>query len=144
MLDLPTPTAIEIPQTGYCAMQDAVQSAAPEEACGLLAGGFGASTYRVRLVIPTTNILHSAVRYRIAPQEQLNAFERIEAAGLELVGIYHSHPNGPAHPSATDLAEAYYPDAVYLIWSAENESWECAAFLLQNGQVTPVKMVIIV
>jgi len=112
----------------------------PEEACGLLAGTMSANFYQVEQVIPTTNILRSPERYRIDPVEQLRAFERIEAAGLELVGIYHSHPQGPRHPSETDLAEAYYPEAVYLIWAGPCGAWECAGFCIQNRQALPVKV----
>ena len=38
------------------------------------------------------NAERSAVRFRMEPRAQWRAFQRIEAAGLELVGIYHSHP----------------------------------------------------
>ncbi len=38
-----------------------------------------------------------------------------EDAGLELLAIYHSHPRGPATPSETDVARAFYPEAIYLI-----------------------------
>jgi proteasome lid subunit RPN8/RPN11 len=47
----------------------------------------------------------------------------MEAQGLEMVGIYHSHPHGPDSPSPTDIAEAYYPDAVYLIWFRQDGEW---------------------
>jgi proteasome lid subunit RPN8/RPN11 len=65
-----------------------VESRAPQEACGLLAGK-GDITLEV---IPITNELHSTVRFRMDPIEQLRAFQLIDDQGLELVGIYHSHP----------------------------------------------------
>jgi proteasome lid subunit RPN8/RPN11 len=34
---------------------------------------------------------------------------------LEILGVYHSHPRGPAVPSSTDVAEAYYPEWLYVI-----------------------------
>jgi proteasome lid subunit RPN8/RPN11 len=40
-----------------------------------------------------------------------------EDAGLELVAIYHSHPQGPEGPSETDIERAGYPQAVYIICS---------------------------
>jgi proteasome lid subunit RPN8/RPN11 len=94
----------------------------------------------VAAVIPTTNELHSPVRYRIDPKEQIAAFIQIEAQGLELVGIYHSHPAGPLDPSPSDIAEAFYPAAVYLIWSALASDWQCRAFLIQDGRVIPVEI----
>ena len=124
-------------------MRRQVADRAPEEACGLLSGQIEARIYRVAAVIPTTNELHSPVRYRIDPHEQIAAFNRIDAQGLELVGIYHSHPAGPPGPSPTDIAEAYYPEAVYLIWSSPAGDWQCTAFLIQDGQVTPVEISVI-
>ncbi len=41
----------------------------------------------------------------------------IRAAGLELLGIYHSHPTGENKPSARDIERAYYPEAAYFIVS---------------------------
>ena len=41
----------------------------------------------------------------------------IRAAKLELLGIYHSHPNGKNEPSARDIELAYYPDTAYFILS---------------------------
>jgi proteasome lid subunit RPN8/RPN11 len=139
-LNIPTPGAIQIRQSDLETMRLAVAGTVPEEACGLLAGTIHEDLYQVELVVPTTNILHSPVRYRMDPTEQLHALERIDAAGLELVGIYHSHPQGPDHPSPTDLAEAYYPEVVYLIWSGQHGAWECAAFRLQNGQASIVEI----
>jgi len=122
------------------AMLEHVQKQAPEEACGLLGGQRAGARARVALVIPITNALHSATRYRMEPQEQLAAFNRLDAAGLELLAIYHSHPKGPATPSATDLAEAYYPEAVHLIWSAQEGRWECRGYRLSNGRFQPVEL----
>ncbi len=132
------PEQISLTQQHWEQMLDDAAMRAPQEACGLLAGQIAGSAYRAVRVIPTTNVLHSPVRYRMDPYEQLAAFEQMEALELELVGIYHSHPQGPPTPSATDLAEAYYPDAVYLIWCGNNGKWECNGFHLQSGQVNPV------
>lgn len=96
----------------------------PEEACGLL-GGRGES---VSVVIPVTNHLHSPVRFRMDPNELLRALERLDAEGLDLLGIFHSHPRGPAMPSETDLLEYAYPDSLMLIVSPVGEDWQLRAF----------------
>jgi proteasome lid subunit RPN8/RPN11 len=116
---------------------DAAQRA-PLEACGLLAGRIEDNRYVALEVIPTANQLQSPVRFRIEPHQLLAAFDLIEGRGLELLAIYHSHPNGPDHPSETDVAEAYYPDTIALIWSARGGVWSGKAFLLQSGQAHPV------
>ncbi|MBK9781719.1 MAG: M67 family metallopeptidase [Anaerolineales bacterium] len=90
----------------------------PYEACGLLAGR-GSSVENVLMV---TNQAQSPVRYLMDPIEQLHAFEWIEAQGLDLLGIFHSHPTGPETVSPTDIAEAAY-DVVYVIVSRSNGIW---------------------
>lgn len=113
-----------------------VHHLAPEEACGLIAGLEHVATE----VIPITNILHSPVRYRMHPQEQLEAFNHVETHGWELLGIYHSHPTGPAFPSAKDVAEAAYPGVIHLIWSRSNGAWQCRGFIMEEDQVQEVTL----
>jgi len=67
-------------------------------------------------------------RYVIDPREQLKAFRSIDAAGEELIGIYHSHPVSQPYPSPTDRAEAHYPDAVYVLVSLRTATPEVRAF----------------
>ena len=107
---------------------------APEEACGLLAG----KGEKVQAVIPVTNALHSRVRYRMEPTEQLKAFLEIERQGWELIGVYHTHPHGPEEPSLTDKDEAYYPESVYVILSGQAGGWQCRGFFIQGDQISEV------
>lgn len=117
-------------------MRTEAQKYAPEEACGLLAGQEG----RASEIFSIPNSLHSPVRYRMDPHDQWEAFQSMEARGLDLVGIYHSHPSGPEIPSLTDIAEAYYPEVVYLIWSQKSGGWQCRGFQIQNGVVKDVPL----
>ena len=77
--------------------------------------------------LPTT-------RYVIDPLEQLKAFRSIDAAGEELLGIYHSHPVSQPYPSPTDRAEAHYPDAVYVLVSVRTPTPEVAAFRIGSDE----------
>lgn len=79
--------------------------ALPNEACGILAGRDG----RVETVHPVKNIHPGLARYAMDPAGQFHVLEEIRRAGLELVGIYHSHPGGPALPSSVDLDGACWP-----------------------------------
>lgn len=102
---------------------------APREACGLLAGKDGAISRVIRCAnvhpTPTT-------RYVIDPREQLKAFRSIDAAGEELLGIYHSHPVSQPYPSPTDRAEAHYTDAVYVLVSVRTNKPEIRAFRIDG------------
>ena len=139
---LPEPQGLYLPANLWREMQTHLAAQAPEEACGLLAGTMDKGVYRAVQSIPVTNILHSPSRYRMAPAEQLAAFNHIEALGLELVGIYHSHPQGPPGPSPTDIAEAYYPEVLYLIWSGQDGAWSCQAYWIQAKLVRQVNILL--
>ena len=107
----------------------------PEEACGLVGGRDGRA---VRLY-PVENTRHSPVAFEMDPLQQIKAMLAMEAEGLDLIAIYHSHPDGPARPSATDVANAYYPDAVQLIISlADRARPSVRAFTIVDGTVAEV------
>ena len=116
---------------------DQARAEHPNESCGLLAGQDGAATRMFEM----TNAERSPVIYRMEPAEQLKAFNEIDAEGLELVAIYHSHTRSPAYPSSTDVSLAYYPEAVYLIVSlADMEKPDLRGFRIQDGKVTEVDL----
>ncbi len=73
------------------------------------------------------------------PHEQIRHFHMIEEQGLDLLGIYHSHPVSPAYPSPTDLSMAYYPEAVYAIVSLiQSDNPILRAFRMVDGQISEV------
>jgi len=119
-------------------MQTWVEQWLPEEACGLLAG----IERRVTLVMPIENQLHSPVRFSMEPRAQLKAFLDIDQENLQLVGIFHSHPAGPAHPSYTDIEEFYYPGAVSVIWSRQGGVWQARGFWIDAGSSDEVPLII--
>ena len=116
-------------------MRQHVAAQAPIEACGLLAG----KQDTVENVLKVVNTDQSPVRFRMDAQEQYNAFMWMDANGLDLVGIFHSHPDGPETVSPTDIAEAAY-DVVHIIWSRENRIWSARGFWIEKRQVTEVTL----
>ena len=104
----------------------------PLETCGLLAGRDG----RVERVLPVPNVLGSPVEYRMDGQEFADA---MIACSFEPLAIYHSHPAGPPAPSPTDIAQAFYPDSIYVIISLAQEPPSARAFQIVQGQVTEVE-----
>ena len=93
-----------------------------------------------RLICEVENELHSPVRFRMRGEDQLRGFMLLEANGLDLVGIFHSHPSSPAYPSATDVAEFYYPGVLTLIWSPVPDGWHVRAFHIEDGAVSEVEL----
>jgi proteasome lid subunit RPN8/RPN11 len=67
-------------------------------------------------------------RFLVSPQDILASMRRARAAGMDLVGVYHTHPEHPAVPSDFDR-DAAWPDWSYVILSvragkvAELRSW---------------------
>ena len=88
------------------------------EVCGLLGGkGLNASTF-----YPIKNVATKPGReFFMDPEEQIDAIRRMRLAGESLVGIFHTHPDSPAVPSARDRELAAYPGTVYLILSLSTE-----------------------
>ena len=108
---------------------------APLEACGVLAG----KNDRVENVILIRNQAQSPVRFVMDPYEQLEAFNWIDSQGLDLLGIFHSHPAGPETVSVTDIAEAAY-EVVHVVWSRGQNGWTARGFWIENGSATEVAL----
>jgi proteasome lid subunit RPN8/RPN11 len=110
----------------------------PEECCGLLIG----HAHAVADAQPIANVAPERTRhYRLDAGELLHAIRAAEAAGREIVGIYHSHPVGDPIPSATDLADAW-PVYQYLILAPTGDRWHARCWQLQGNdfqetQITP-------
>lgn len=78
-----------------------------------------------------TNQAQSPVRFVMDPIEQLNAFEWIDSQGLDLIGIFHSHPTGPETVSPTDIAESAY-DVVQVVFARVHGVWHPRGFWIEN------------
>ena len=119
-------------------MLDHIRQQLPLEACGLLAG----KNDRVERVMPIRNQAQSPVRFVMDPYQQLQAFDWIDSNGLELLGIFHSHPEGPETASPTDLAEAAY-EVVHLVWARMQGAWRARGFWIENDTATEVVLQIV-
>jgi proteasome lid subunit RPN8/RPN11 len=119
----------------YDAVLAHVESQAPLEACGLLAG----KNDRVEKVLLVRNQAQSPMRFVMDPYEQLQAFDWIDSNGLVLLGIFHSHPAGPETASVTDIAQAAY-EVVHVICSRAAGEWNFRGFWIENGQATEIPL----
>lgn len=101
----------------------------PMESCALLAGTAGKETV-VREVITTGNADRSEVSFSITPEELLNAYMKAESLGLEIIGIFHSHP-APARPSGKDAEYMELNPVPWVIMSTT--TGEVKAFVYDDG-----------
>jgi proteasome lid subunit RPN8/RPN11 len=107
------------------------RSVHPLEACGLLVGHGNTATRFIAI----KNVLGSETAYEVDPAALASTFRSLREQGEELVAIFHSHPRGPAQPSARDLKQASYPEAAHLIASlAVAETPEIRGFRIIDGQ----------
>lgn len=120
-------------------MMDDVLQKLPGEACGVLGG----KDQVVVFVRPVKNVSQRADRFRMDPEEQIQALFELEDRNLELVGIYHSHPFGPTSPSLVDIEEAAFPEAAYLIWYPSGNTWRCKAFAMREERPEEIPLRII-
>jgi proteasome lid subunit RPN8/RPN11 len=128
---------LKLTRPQWDSMRGHVQACLPLEGCGLLAG----KGDRVQHVLPIANQAQSPIRFRMDPAAQIKAFDWIESNGLDLVGIFHSHPTGPQTASATDIAEAAYA-VVQIIWSRQGDDWQARGFWVEDGRLEDVQLVV--
>ncbi len=81
----------------------------PYETCGLLIGHQADGIVEVIDLVQARNLNgeRAGDRYELDPKDFLAADQAARDKGLEIVGIWHSHPDHPAEPSTTDLASAW-------------------------------------
>ena len=103
--------------------------ARPRECCGVLVGRHG----EVLQAVEARNRADDPNRFVLDPQDHIDIRRRARAAGLSVVGFYHSHPHSPAQPSDTDRAEAAYPGHLHLIVGLSAPQPEVRLFQLADG-----------
>ena len=109
------------------------------ECCGLLGGRDGAIT---QAFAATNAAADPAKNYEIAPEELFRLMREMRAAGLVLMGVYHSHPNGNNEPSPRDIERAYYPEAACFILTAQPRPAPIRAFTIRDGLADELEIVV--
>ena len=105
---------------------------APNECVGVIASRDGEAV----AVHRATNAAASPLRYEIDAKELFTLHDAIDAAGLDLGAIYHSHTRSAPEPSQTDLNLAFYPEAVYIIVGLAGEEADVRAWRIVDGKVS--------
>ncbi len=114
----PGPARTDLPAAMVQAIIDHARAEYPNEACGLIIGDRAAAAGgRPLRFEPTRNEAASPYRYTIDPADLYRLSVATDDADEGFWGIVHSHTHTPAVPSPTDLAQAFYPDALYVLVS---------------------------
>ena len=109
----------------------------PNECCGLLIG----SSDIVEDATRARNLKRSRTKFQVEPADHFAAVRKARAAGLEVVGAYHSHPSGPSGPSDTDRARLSDPSMFHIIVSLAHGTKTVRAFRLVDGNFSPLEIV---
>lgn len=108
------------------------------EICGLIGSsdGIASTCYPIQNIASETK-----TRFQLDAKQQIDAMKTIRDNQQQLFAIYHSHPTAPAVPSATDIEQASYPEAIYLIISLNTKGvLEIRGFSIVNQSVTEIPM----
>ena len=122
-------TAVWLPGDLRAQILHQAAAAHPRECCGLIAGARAGTDFRVLALHPARNLAVDADRFDIDPRDHLVASKVARTAGHQIIGCYHSHPDGGAEPSARDLAGAGEENFLWLIAAGGN----LAAFVYLCG-----------
>jgi proteasome lid subunit RPN8/RPN11 len=91
----------------------------PYEICGMLVADKGTRTVSATRRATNANVDNPKTTYTIAPSEHRQIEKDCDAAGLDIVGYYHSHPDHASYASIRDSEQAW-PDYYYLVVSCMN------------------------
>lgn len=129
---------MRILQPVLSSIADHARRDAPNECCGLLIG----TTDLIDEAVPALNVLAHHARYQLDPRAHIDANRRLRGTARAVIGAYHSHPRTPALPSPRDIAEANYPDFVWLIVSLAGTEPECRTFRIVGSDVTELPLAV--
>lgn len=130
------PASIAISSGHLAELEKLAQKSLPNESCAFLLGR-GEDRIAVLEVLPMKNAGVSRVSFAIAPADLLRAYGLAEKKGLQVAGIFHSHPS-PPRPSGTDVQFMEINPVVWLIYSTTDNRF--AAWVFED-RVRQVKLV---
>jgi proteasome lid subunit RPN8/RPN11 len=125
---------VKLPRAAMAAMVAHARRTAPAECCGVLVGAGD----RVLEAVPANNLSVDPNRFLLDPKTHIAAERDARGRGLTVIGFYHSHPHSAARPSATDIAESSYAEALHVIVSLADAEPSFGVFQIGCDGVTNV------
>lgn len=108
----------------------------PHEVCGLLIGSGDGRRTTAETVATARNLNRERAhdRYELDPQDFMAADQAAREAGLDIVGIWHSHPDCPAVPSVTDLEAAWEGYSYLIVTATAGGATSFRSWRLRDGE----------
>ena len=128
---------IQIEKAAWDTMVSHAEATFPNECCGVMIGRTENGARHVASAVALENAYKGAQedRYELSPQDLLAADKRARAEGLDVIGIFHSHPNCDAYFSKTDL-ENSCPWYSFVVLSIKHGKFDHANSFLPNADQT--------
>jgi proteasome lid subunit RPN8/RPN11 len=102
-----------LPRRLAAQLESEARGAFPRECCGLIEGHRG--SFDIHFLHPVQNLRSEPDKFEIDPAEQLRLMKAARGRDAEIIGCYHSHPNGRPEPSVLDVAGADEDNFLWLI-----------------------------
>ena len=116
---------IILSQTDKKILSEYSENQKPNESCAIL---FGKNNQVLDLFL-TENIEESPVKFTISNKQLIKGYKAAEEKKMDVIGIFHSHPDSDAYPSNTDKKFMQSNPVVWVIYSGINKNFK--AFLLE-------------
>ena len=128
---------IRIESEPWAAMISHARRTYPNECCGAMLGAIDGDAKAVRVAIPLENAYEGAqaARYELRPEDLLAADKAARERQMDLIGIYHSHPDCDAYFSTTDLKNSC-PWYSFVVLSVKSGEFDHANSWLPNFDQT--------
>lgn len=141
MLVIPRIRKIVLKNEHVKMMLEETHRAYPQEACGIILGQFESDAAIAQEVVFTKNIAESSVRFVVDAEELYRILVRAEDEGMDMVGIFHSHPT-TAKPSGVDQPFMEVNPVVWVILGTLSEGIDMSAYQWFENAIYPVEIVI--
>ena len=129
---------ILIPDSFLADLMQHANEESPYEACAILLGNTDEEMWQTTEIFLAENIDQSEINFTISNEQLLEGYKRAEEKGLDIVGIFHSHPKSEASPSDTDVKFMKGNPVPWVIYSGLTK--EMKAYLLDSEIIQiPIK-----
>ena len=129
---------ILIPDSFLADLMQHANEESPYEACAILLGNTDEEMWQTTEIFLAENIDKSEINFTISNEQLLEGYKRAEEKGLDIVGIFHSHPKSEAAPSDTDIKFMKGNPVPWIIYSGLTK--EMKAYLLNSEIIQiPIK-----
>ena len=115
------------------------ESEKPYESCAILLGNEDEDNWNVKKIVLTENTAKSKVTFTISPDKEFEVDQIAKESNMEIICIFHSHPESEAHPSETDKKFMRVNPFPWIIYSCTTKDMNC--FILENDNVKQIPII---